>query len=131
MKTIIKQAFKINKNPFPLQKAISAAICAGVPVIIGLVLGQLSLGLLAGVGSFSYLYVFNQPYAQRAKRIFFVAIGISLSVALGTITAPYPLLVVLVVGLIGAIVTYIFGVLKGIRRNSFNRVYFMGKFILI
>ncbi|WP_238885569.1 FUSC family protein [Clostridium sp. YIM B02551] len=112
MKNIIKQAFKINKNPFPWQKAISAAICAGAPVIIGLLLGELHLGLMAGLGSFSYLYVFNQPYAQRAKRIFFVAIGISLSVGLGTITAPYPLLVVLVVGLIGATVTFIFGVLR-------------------
>ncbi|SFD16812.1 FUSC family protein [Clostridium uliginosum] len=112
IKTITKQAFKINKKPFPWQKAISAAICAGVPVIIGLLTGQLHLGLLGGIGSFSYLYVFNEPYAERAKKIFFVAIGISLSVALGTLAAPYPLLVVLIVSLIGAIATFIFGVLK-------------------
>jgi hypothetical protein len=111
-KTIIKQAFKINKNPFPWQKAISASICAGVPVVIGLLAGQLNLGLLGGIGSFSYLYVFNEPYAHRAKKIFFVALGISLSVALGTLSAPYPLLVVLIVGFIGAIATFIFGVLK-------------------
>lgn len=110
--TIIKQSFKINKNPFPWTKAISAAICAGVPVLIGILTGQLSLGLLGGVGSFSCLYVFNEPYAQRAKKIFFVAFGISLSVALGTLVSQYPWLVVLLVGLIGAVVTFIFGVLK-------------------
>jgi len=109
---IIKQAFEINKKPFPWLKAISAAICVGVPVSIGLVEGQLRLGLLGGIGGFTYLYVFNQPYARRAKQIFFVAIGISLSVGLGTLAAPYPLLVILIVGVIGAIVTFIFGVLK-------------------
>ncbi|AGX43056.1 FUSC family protein [Clostridium saccharobutylicum] len=110
--TIIKQAFKINKTPFPWQKAINAAICAGVPVIIGILVNQLHLGLLAGMGSFSYLYVLHQPYAQRAKKIFFTTIGISLSVALGTLSAPYPVLIILIVGLIGAIVTFIFGILK-------------------
>lgn len=109
---IIKQAFEINKKPFPWLKAISAAICVGVPVSIGLVEGQLRLGLLGGIGGFTYLYVFNQPYARRAKEVFFVAIGISLSVGLGTLAAPYPLLVILIVGVIGAIVTFIFGVLK-------------------
>lgn len=110
--TIVKQAFEIKKGPFPWPKAISAAICAGFPVIIGLLVGQLHFGLLGGIGSFSYLYVFNEPYAARAKKIFFVAIGISLSVALGTLAAPYPLLVVLIVGFIGAIAIFIFGVFK-------------------
>lgn len=109
---VIKEAFKFNKKPFPWYKATSAAICAGVPVIIGLLIGQIHLGLLSAIGSFSYLYVFNEPYAQRAKKIFFVAIGISLSVGLGTLAAPHPALVVLIVGCIGAIATFIFGVLK-------------------
>jgi len=109
---VIKQAFKINKKPFPWSKAINAAICAGVPVIIGILAGDLRLGLLSAIGGFSYLYVCNEPYARRAKKIFFVAIGISLSVGLGTLAAPYPLLIVLIVGFIGAIVTFIFGVLK-------------------
>jgi len=107
--TVIKQTLEIKKTPFPWSKAISAAICAGFPVIIGLLLGQLHLGLLSAVGSFTYLYVFNEPYAQRAKKIFFVAIGISLSVALGTLAAPYPLFIVLTVGLIGSIAIFIFG----------------------
>ncbi|MCY6356351.1 FUSC family protein [Clostridium sp. ZS2-4] len=110
--TVIKQAFEINKKPFSWSKAIGAAICSGVPLIVGILIGQLRLGLLSSIGGFVYLYVFNEPYVQRAKKIFFVAIGISLSVGLGTLVAPYPLLVVLIVGLIGAITTFIFGVLK-------------------
>ncbi|MDZ4993855.1 FUSC family protein [Clostridium perfringens] len=111
-KTIIKQLFKINKTPFPWQKAINAGICAGFPVIVGVLVNQIHLGLLAGIGSFSYLYVINEPYAQRAKKIFFAALGISLSVALGTLLAPYPILIILMVGFIGGIAIFIFGVLK-------------------
>ena len=58
-KTIIKQLFKINKTPFPWQKAINAGICAGFPVLIGVLIGKIPLGLLGGIGSFSYLYVIH------------------------------------------------------------------------
>lgn len=112
MKTIAKQVFKINNKPFPWKKAVNAGICSGFPIILGLLLGQLSLGLLGGIGSFTYLYVFHEPYARRGKKLFFVAIGISLSVAIGTLVAPYPLLVAIIVGLIGATAVFIFGVLK-------------------
>jgi len=75
-------------------------------------MNRLDLGLLGGLGSFSYLYVFKEPYAKRAKKIFFVVLGITLSVALGTLTAPYPVLIIIIVGLIGFTATFIFGVLK-------------------
>ncbi|WP_238917398.1 FUSC family protein [Clostridium sp. YIM B02555] len=109
---IIKQAFKLNKNPFPWEKALSAALCGGFPVLIGLLLNQVRYGLLGAIGGFTYLYVFNEPYAQRVKKIFFIAIGITTSVCLGIFAAPYPALIVLIVGLIGIITTFIFGIFK-------------------
>ena len=111
-KSMVRQAFKLNKTPFPWEKAVSAAICGGLPVLIGLLLNQIRFGLLGAIGGFTYLYVFNEPYAQRVKKMFFIAIGITLSVGLGTLVAPYPVLIILIVGLIGAITTFIFGVLK-------------------
>ncbi|MVX66068.1 FUSC family protein [Clostridium chromiireducens] len=111
-KSIIKQAFKLNKNPFPWNKAISAALCGGFPLIVGILLNQLRFGLLGAIGGFTYLYVFNEPYAERVKKIFFIGIGITLSVGLGTLVAPYPALTILIVGLIGTIATFIFGILK-------------------
>lgn len=111
-KNIIKQAFKLNKNPIPWEKAVSAAICGGFPVLIGLLLNQVRFGLLGAIGGFTYLYVFNEPYAQRVKKILFIAIGITFSVGLGTLVAPYPALIILIVGLIGTIATFIFGILK-------------------
>ena len=108
----IRQAFAIKKAPLPWIKAISAGFCMAVPVLIGLLLGNLQYGLFAGIGGFTYLYMFNEPYAERAKKLFFVMIGISLSVGIGTLLAPYPFPFALMVGLIGAVVTFIFGALK-------------------
>lgn len=126
--TIIKQAFKINKSTFPWNKAICAGFCGGFPVLVGILLNQLHLGLLAGIGGFTYLYVTPQPYAQRAKKIFFIAVGMSISVALGTLSAPYPVLIILIVGLIGAIVTLIFGIL---RMQGPSAVFFVLNFIMV
>lgn len=110
--TTIKQAFEIKKSPLPWIKAFSAGVSASLPVFIGLLFGSLQYGLLAGIGALTYLYVFNQPYAQRAKKLFFVMIGISLSVGIGTLIAPYPLASAIMMGVIGAIAIFIFGALK-------------------
>ncbi|MGZ9815768.1 FUSC family protein [Peribacillus simplex] len=110
--TTFKQAFEIKKNPFPWIKALSAGIAAALPVFIGLLFGNLAYGLLAGIGGFTYLYVFNQPYHQRAKKIFFVMVGLALSVVLGTLLAPYQLGTAIMMGIIGASVFFLFGALK-------------------
>ncbi|MBT2665055.1 FUSC family protein [Bacillus sp. ISL-4] len=112
IQTTFKQAFEIKKNPFPWMKALSAGIAAALPVFIGLLFGNLAYGLLAGIGGFTYLYVFNQPYHQRAKKIFFVMLGLALSVVLGTLLAPYQLGTAIMMGIIGASVFFIFGALK-------------------
>ncbi|WP_462411430.1 hypothetical protein [Neobacillus sp. Marseille-QA0830] len=110
--SIIKQALMVNRKPFPWVKAFCAGIAASLPVMIGLVLGNLEYGLIAGMGGFTYLYVFNIPYAQRAKKLFFVILGMMLVSCLGTLAAPYPFAVAILMGIIGAVAIFIFGALK-------------------
>jgi uncharacterized membrane protein YccC len=110
--SIIKQALTVNRKPFPWIKAFCAGLAAALPVLIGLLLGNLEYGLIAGMGGFTYLYVFNIPYAQRAKKLFFVVLGMTLVSVLGTLAAPYPLAVAILMGIIGATVIFIFGALK-------------------
>lgn len=102
----------IKKTPFPWERAICAGICSAVPVLIGLLFGNFQYGLIAGIGGFSYLYVWNEPYPQRAKKIFFVALGLAVSNGLGILTAPSPVAFSVILGLIGAVCTFIFGALK-------------------
>lgn len=109
---VINQVFEVKSIKNPWRKAFGAALCVAIPMLIAYFMGDISLGLLSSLGSFSYLYLANEPYAFRAKKIFFAAIGISLSVAIGTLVAPYNILIVIAIGLIGAISMYIFGVLK-------------------
>lgn len=108
----IGQAFSVNKNPLPWIKAFSAGICSGLPVLIGYLLGNLEYGLIAGFGGFTYLYVFNVPYAFRAKKLFFTLIGLSASIGLGSMFAPYPFVSAFGVAIIGAAVTFLFGALR-------------------
>src|SRR3954465_12233347 len=110
--SIIKQAMAGNRNPFPWFKAFCAGVAAALPVIIGLLFGNLEYGLLAGMGGFTYLYVFNIPYAQRAKKLVFVILGMCLVSVLGTLSAPYPLAIAILMGIIGAAAIFIFGALR-------------------
>jgi len=110
--TLIKQALSVNKKPFPWEKAILAGLASSLPVMIGLLFGEFRYGVIAGLGGFSFLYVFNIPYAQRAKKIFFVVLGMMLVTFLGTLAAPYPNLIVLLMGLIGGGAVYLFGALR-------------------
>lgn len=108
----IKQAFEMKKVALPWNRALCAGLCIGLPSLIGFWLGQFSYGMLAGTGGFAYLYMASEPYALRAKKILFAALGLTFSVAAGTLLAPYPLLAAFVLGCIGAAASYLFGVLK-------------------
>src|SRR5699024_4037103 len=110
--TLIKQALSVNKRPFPWGKALLAGLAASLPVMIGLLFGHFQYGIIAGLGGFSFLYVFNIPYAQRAKKIFFVVLGMAFVTFLGTLAAPYPHLIVVLMGLIGGFAVYLFGALR-------------------
>ncbi len=111
IKTLI-QAFEIKKTPLPWNKAILAGVSSAFPALVGLLLGDLQAGLAAGIGGFTYLYMFNEPYAERAKKLFFVMIGLSLSIGLGMLLAPYPFVFSLMAGVLGFLFTFLFGALK-------------------
>lgn len=55
--SIIKQALQVNKKPFPWLKAFSAGVAAALPVMIGIVLGNLQYGLIAGLGGWFCLFI--------------------------------------------------------------------------
>lgn len=108
----IKQIFEMKKVPNPWKKSIGIAICTGVPMIFGLIFNQALWSSLGALGSFAFLYVTKETYYRRAKKIFGIVIGFTVIVFLGTLIAPYPLLAIALLGCIGAIVTFTFGVLR-------------------
>lgn len=115
---ILKEAVAVNNRAFPWERAIGAGISMAFPIFVGIWLNQLQYGLIAGLGGFTYLYAFRLPYAHLSKRLFFVAISIVIASLLGSLLAPYPLAVILVMGLISAIMLFIFNALKFIGPSS-------------
>lgn len=109
---ILKQMFEMKKTPNPWQKSIGIAICTSVPMLLGMIFNQPQWSSIGALGSFAYLYFTNETYYRRAKKMFYVVIGFTLTVFLGTLVAPYPLIVIVTLGLIGAVTTFIFGVLR-------------------
>ncbi len=87
-------------------------ISLGLPSLIGLLAGRFDYGLLAGTGGFTYLYASNEPYFIRSRKLAFVMLGIAFSVFCGSLLSTYPVLSGFVMGLIGAVVTFVFGALK-------------------
>ncbi len=106
---LLKQAFALNQRPLPWAKALAAGISSGLPVLIGVLLGQFHYGLIAGLGGLAFLYMFNEPYALRSKKIFFAALGLAVSAGLGVLLSQQPFLAAAAVGAIGALAVFIFG----------------------
>ncbi|MFC7684812.1 FUSC family protein [Ureibacillus sp. GCM10028918] len=117
--SIFRQALTVNKKPFPWLKAFLAGIAAGLPIAIGLLFGSLQYGLIAGLGGFTFLYVFPIPYAQLAKKLAWCILAITTCVFLGTLLAPYPLVSAIMMGIIGAIGIFIFGAFRLVGPSAF------------
>lgn len=109
---IIKQSFQFKKVKVSLEKMIFAAICSGLPIILGFLFNRPKYGMWGSIGGFTYLYVFNEPYAQRVKKMFLLAISITFCATLGIVLSSHPWLIILAAGLIGALAIFIFGTLK-------------------
>lgn len=105
----VRDAFRI--RPLPLQwfRGIGSAISAGIPVLIGALTGHMDYGLCASIGGFTFLYVSNETYRQRAIKLLLVALGMAASFGLGSLTGTIPWLMVLLFGLIGAAAVFCFG----------------------
>ncbi len=110
--TLFKEAIAMNPRPFPWKKAIGAGIAMSFPIMVGLFFNKLEYGMLAGLGGFTFLYSFDIPYAQLAKKLFAVLLGMVVMSLLGSFFAPFPPLLVITMGLIAMIATYIFGALN-------------------
>ena len=65
--SIIREAMAVNNRSAPWERAIGAALSMTIPIFIGLFFNQLQLGLIAGLGGFTYLYAFRIPYALLSK----------------------------------------------------------------
>ncbi len=89
-----------------------AALCTGVPVLVGWGAGDISAGLMATIGAFTSLYGSDRPYLNRAIHLAVVALAFSLAVALGVWAARVPMLAVPTIVLIATVSTFLCNALR-------------------
>jgi uncharacterized membrane protein YccC len=92
--------------------ALRAAICMGVPILTGWLMGNTPAGLMASIGGFTSLYGSGRPYLSRARHLGAIALAFALAVTLGLSVAPSPWLVVIAVASIAMIATWLSNALQ-------------------
>lgn len=110
---LFRDALIINRQPVGLSRWLGAGLAFLIPMLLSLLFfDDLRYGLLASLGSFTYLYAFPIPYAQQAKRLAFVGAGLSFATLLGSLLSQNPYAAAVTMGLLAAVVVYIFNAFK-------------------
>ncbi|WP_294912579.1 FUSC family protein [Tatumella sp. UBA2305] len=87
--------------------AVRVGVCCGLPVMIGYFAGNIHLGLLATLGSFTALYGSDRPYINRGWYLAVVALLLAVVVMLGMLPGNSPWAAVMVVSAISTIATFV------------------------
>ncbi|ODT74277.1 MAG: hypothetical protein ABS76_37450 [Pelagibacterium sp. SCN 64-44] len=89
-----------------------AAICMGVPVLVGWIAGDVPAGLMATIGAFTALYGGDRPFRNRAAHLAVVALSFAATVTLGVWTAGTPMLAIPAVVLIAMVAAFLCNALR-------------------
>lgn len=108
----IKEAFRIKPVPLNWFRGIGSAISVGIPSLIGFLIGMPALGILASIGGFTFLYVANETYAERAVKLFWIALGLTAAFILGSLCSYNVILLVLMFGVVGGLATLLFSIFQ-------------------
>lgn len=98
----LRSLFAIHDSPARLSIALKSAAAMSLPVALGTALGHQSFGLIANMGAFAVLYGTSSPLRFRVRLLAAVVAGLTASAALGALTAPWPLLNIVVLILMTA-----------------------------
>ena len=108
----LRAMLEMRPTPRRWPRALRAAVCMGVPVLVGWLIGDLGAGLTATLGGFTALYGSGRPYLNRAALLATVAVSLSAAVGLGIWTASVTWLGVLTVALIATTATLLCNALE-------------------
>lgn len=110
MLSIVKDVFCIYVYFFLWKKVIGLGVVLGFFVLIGVLVGYMDYGLIVSIGGFVYLYVGGELYKKCVLKLFLVFIGIVFLFGLGIFLFGMVWMMVVVLGLIGVVVMFIFSV---------------------
>ncbi|MFD1674593.1 FUSC family protein [Alicyclobacillus fodiniaquatilis] len=109
---LLRHAFHFRKAPSPWRRAIGAGLSLFVPIVCGIAIGHPLWGLMATMGGFAGIYATDSPPKRLAVKLLIVVIGLSISVALGTLSAGSPWSIAIMSAVVAACATFISGALQ-------------------
>lgn len=92
--------------------AARAALCMGIPVIVGWAMGDTTAGLMATTGAFTALYGSDRPYLNRARYLALIALSFAIAVSLGVWAQATPWMVVPAIALMAMAATFLCNALR-------------------
>ncbi|PAD20395.1 FUSC family protein [Terribacillus saccharophilus] len=108
----LRDALRVRSAAYPWNRAIGSGLATCLPILIGLLLGDIIHGFSAALGAFTFLYIGTETYKQRAKKLAAVAICLAAAMVLGSLLAPYTIVLSIVAGIIGIIAFYVLNTLQ-------------------
>ena len=108
----LRAMLEVRPAPRRWPRALRAAVCMGIPVLVGWLAGDLGAGLTATLGGFTALYGSGRPYVNRAILLAVVAVALSAAVGLGIWTASITWLGVLTIAAIATAATLLCNALE-------------------
>ena len=108
----LRAMLEVRAAPRRWPRALRAAVCMGVPVLVGYLVGDLGAGLTATLGGFTALYGSGRPYLNRAVLLAVVALSLSAAVGLGIWAASIVWVGVVTVAAIATIATLLCNALE-------------------
>jgi hypothetical protein len=84
------------------RRGVTAAICVVVPLVAGAYFDRPDLGAAAALSAFTAVYGHALPYRRRAIVVAGIGATLSLAAGLGALTAPHPVALSLLLGVLAA-----------------------------
>ncbi|WP_281759678.1 FUSC family protein [Alicyclobacillus hesperidum] len=108
----LHHAFLLRKAPWPWRRALGAGLCLFVPLLAATLAHRPLWGLLATIGGFTGIYTAAIPLRRLALKLAIVALGLSISLGLGTMSAASPASMAIVFALVGGCATFLCSALQ-------------------
>ncbi|EJG1270529.1 FUSC family protein [Staphylococcus pseudintermedius] len=112
MLTYFKNVTHIDVDKIDLQRGLRQGLLMFLPLLYGLMFHDFSSALLATIGTFASIYVFKGTFNSRLRSVTFAAIGLVVTMMIGTLTASTPLLFGIFLLIVAVVPFYVFNTLN-------------------
>ncbi|EJL7990711.1 FUSC family protein [Staphylococcus pseudintermedius] len=112
MLTYFKNVAHIDVDKIDLQRGLRQGLLMFLPLLYGLMFHDFSSALLATIGTFASIYVFKGTFNSRLRSVTFAAIGLVVTMMIGTLTASTPLLFGIFLLIVAVVPFYVFNTLN-------------------